>query len=695
LRSPAISNEYVPRKLCSYSIVVFTILALVPAGMCGQNAVRMGVNNAPPYSVIYKDGKYGGFSVEAIREAARRRGIQVEWVAAPEGPDTALPNHKVDIWPLLTRTPARERKFFISEPYLQGHFGLLVRRDAPIYDVAGLASRKTAFRDLPLDRMLLDQLHLSTRLIPQMSREAAIQSVCNGDSDALMIDTRSLTEMLLDRPRGCDGVPWRMIPVDLPGYTMGVGANPDHAALARTLRDAISDLAEDGTLRALYARWLQTTPDETKMLNDILEAHEKTRLLMLGLGILVLFMMAILWQVFRIRQARNRMAAATIEAERANAAKSEFLARMSHEIRTPMNGVLGMARLMLETPLSKEQRECASIVKESAEALLIVINDVLDFSKVESGKFSLVRKTFSIRSEMEGVVALLSPGAGAKGIGLEIFVSQEVPEVCTGDPIRVRQVLLNLAGNAIKFTDSGGVRLTCAAIDVSPAYLIRFEVHDTGPGIPASQCKRIFHPFIQADVSSTRKYGGTGLGLAIARQLVHLMGGKIGVESQEGVGSVFWFTARFAEAEYAEPQGVDAEPRPDDRILAGAHVMVVEDNAVNQILAARLLGRLGCELTLCKDGREALALFKPGRFDAILMDCQMPVMDGYEAAAAIRRCENGCEPTPIIAMTAHAMPEDRQRCLEAGMTEYITKPLDFEEFRRVVLTAIAAPRHTR
>jgi CheY-like chemotaxis protein len=349
----------------------------------------------------------------------------------------------------------------------------------------------------------------------------------------------------------------------------------------------------------------------------------------------------------------------------------------------------------LETPLSKEQRECASIVKESAEALLIVINDVLDFSKVESGKFSLVRKTFSIRSEMEGVVALLSPGAGAKGIGLEIFVSQEVPEVCTGDPIRVRQVLLNLAGNAIKFTDSGGVRLTCAAIDVSPAYLIRFEVHDTGPGIPASQCKRIFHPFIQADVSSTRKYGGTGLGLAIARQLVHLMGGKIGVESQEGVGSVFWFTARFAEAEYAEPQGVDAEPRPDDRILAGAHVMVVEDNAVNQILAARLLGRLGCELTLCKDGREALALFKPGRFDAILMDCQMPVMDGYEAAAAIRRCENGCEPTPIIAMTAHAMPEDRQRCLEAGMTEYITKPLDFEEFRRVVLTAIAAPRHTR
>jgi CheY-like chemotaxis protein/anti-sigma regulatory factor (Ser/Thr protein kinase) len=376
-------------------------------------------------------------------------------------------------------------------------------------------------------------------------------------------------------------------------------------------------------------------------------------------------------------------------AEVANHAKGQFLANMSHEIRTPINGIIGLTHLTLDTSLTIEQREYLDMVQHSADALLSIIEDVLDFSKIEAGRIELTAAPFALRATLRETLQPLIVRAQQNALQLTVEVDDLVPDSLIGDPGRLRQVVINLVANAVKFTRQGRVTVTVGidGPEDEGHTMAHFVVTDTGIGIAPEKQALIFEPFRQADGSTTREFGGTGLGLAICRALVEVFGGRIWVESGNR-GSAFHFTARFEngpEAVVAPP----AAPRPMREHAARLRVLLVEDNAVNQFLARRLLERWGHAVVLAETGREAVAAHARQTFDVILMDVQMPDMNGFEATAAIRAAERASTiRTRIIAMTAHAMKGDRERCLAEGMDDYMSKPIDqtilFEAIERTL-----------
>jgi signal transduction histidine kinase/CheY-like chemotaxis protein/sugar lactone lactonase YvrE len=366
-------------------------------------------------------------------------------------------------------------------------------------------------------------------------------------------------------------------------------------------------------------------------------------------------------------------------AEQASDIKSQFVANMSHEVKTPMNGILGMTELLLRTPLTPEQREYLETIRSSGESLLTLLNNVLDLSKIEAGRLELDPVSFSLRECVEDAVRTLEARAVEKGLAVACIIPPDLDNEYRGDPIRLRQVLLNLLGNAIKFTERGQIEVRVAAEGVDyDMTVLRFSVSDTGVGIALDKQQSVFEAFEQADKSTTRKYGGTGLGLAICSRLVRIMGGRIWVESTAGRGSTFFFTVGLKREAPGATEGDAHNGRADDDSpgMRQLRILLAEDNPVNRKLATRMLEKWGHVVTAAENGKEALARYRSGRFDLILMDVQMPEMDGLEATAAIRSQEQfSGGHIPILAMTAHGQAEDRDRCLTAGMDGYVAKPI--------------------
>jgi two-component system, sensor histidine kinase len=403
---------------------------------------------------------------------------------------------------------------------------------------------------------------------------------------------------------------------------------------------------------------------------------------------------AALTQAMQDLEKRNRDLKASNEAaEAASRAKSAFLATMSHELRTPMNGVVGMTELLLNGPLAPAQRRSVDVIRRSALSLLQILNDILDFSKVEAGQLETESLPFDLRRTTDQALSVLQPQVDAKGLQLRLEWDPDLPTAVIGDPTRFSQIVTNLVGNAIKFTAAGSVTLrACIAAEDDASLQWRFEVEDTGTGIPPDALPRLFQSFTQSDSSITRKYGGTGLGLAIVRRLCQLMGGDCGVRSELGRGSTFWFSLALKRDRQDRPTqatGLFQVLRPR-RVGAGGapglHVLLVEDNLINQEVALGMLELLGARTSVADNGQQALEMLSlPHEYDLVLMDCQMPEMDGLEATRRTRAHERASgSHVPIVALTANAMVGDREQCLQAGMDDFLSKPFQLRDLAAAI-----------
>jgi signal transduction histidine kinase/ActR/RegA family two-component response regulator len=667
-------------------LVVYSLPARVP-----DRVYRIGVDSNPPLSEILPNGRPVGLAVELISEAARRRHIRLDWVSTKVTFDEAVKSGGIDIWPITGITEARRRSFHLTEPWFFNAFCLIERQEARNWLPGEVAGKKVAITGFPLATVLARQYLPKARLVTEDSRAGVLEAVCSGETAAAFEEASYTNMMMLNRPAGCAGVALKINLVKGAVANGAIGSTYAAAAVADALRDEIGKLAVDGTMAASLERWSSFSANETKSVLAMQATEQQRRILLYGLMGAVLASLCLLWQVRRISSAKKT-------AEQASLVKSEFLANMSHEIRTPMNGVLGLLDLVLDGEITPACRKDLVIARQSGHSLLAILNDILDLSAVEAGKFRIERSVFNLRNTLQELVEFFRPRCAEKGLQIHLDYPMSLPHSFYGDQRRIRQIATNFAGNAFKFTDRGSIAIVVECEETwaseqtrSSELMLRISVTDTGIGIPAEERHRLFQKFTQLDGSASRRHGGTGLGLAISRQIAEMLGGSVGVESGPG-GSTFWVA-------------LPIEPRPDPEYpqlplsASGAvqerhgeqsgesiprRILIAEDNKVNQHVLTRSLQKLGYAVDVAANGLEAVERWESADYDAILMDCQMPEMDGYEATRTIRGYKNRQSGLPIIALTAHAMAGDEERCKTAGMDAYLSKPLILADLERVL-----------
>jgi signal transduction histidine kinase/CheY-like chemotaxis protein len=634
---------------------------------------RIGYAHNPPYQIRTADGPPTGFAVDMVKRAAERAGIKLEWVLDHSSNVSALRRGEVDLWPVMADVPERRAWAYVTDTWIQSDHYLITAGTgpAPARDFTGTVH----YSGPALVPMLLHRVwpRAATQAVPVVTDLAA--PFCSGEWRHAFMSSHQIPHFLREVTTRCGEIDFRAHNVPQLSVRLGVGARLDMAPVADRLREEILAMGEDGELSSIIAKYAYVGLTEARMILQLVEMQRQSRALtwaLWGLGAALAVLVLAAW---RLRRAR-----ATADA--ANRAKSDFLANMSHEIRTPLGGVLGMIELALDGELPRAQRAHLDTAHSSARSLLALLNDVLDLSRIEARRLELAPIALETRRLVDDIAALMAPVAHAKGLAFTHEVDAGVPAWIDTDPVRVRQVLLNLIGNAIKFTERGSVSVR-AALDTVDPRLLRLEVRDTGIGVAPDQHAAIFEPFRQADGSIVRRFGGTGLGLGISKQLIEMMGGTIGFTSQPGAGSTFFCTV---------PVGV-ANPAPESRLAAGAidvaparplRVMVAEDNPVNQRLIRALLEKDRHLVTLVDSGHGAVETMRGAEpFDLVLMDIQMPAMDGFQATAAIRAIARR-QGLPIVALTAHAQVGYDEVCIRAGMNGHLTKPIDRAALRRLL-----------
>jgi len=666
--------------------VALTILVLGAIGLAysqrqpklTSRALRIGVDQAAPYQSWAPGHGAVGFSVDLLNEAARRTGIKLEWVNRVEGPGPAIRARSVDMWPLVSVTFGKLNGIYMAEPYFSNQYAIAWLGDAmnsrsSTKDWNGLV---VAAANLPVTLQYAAKAAPGSIQDRTADRSTALQHVCQGLADGAFMEIRLLEANLLHRPDGCEDKQFQVEVFSDLQVPMSLSAFPEFRAEADALRREIDRMFRDGSYSRIANRWFLFSNIEAHALSER-ATEARFRRFLFG----VIFTMAVLIALLIWMYRRSTNAARAAEA--ASRTKSEFLANVSHEVRTPMTGVLGMADLLINSPLTSEQREYVSGILASARLQLSILNDLLDSAKMESGMLILASQDFSPASLVNDLITMYHGMAAEQGLQLSAEITG-LPTRVKGDARRLQQVLGNLISNAIKFTPSGKVwvEATVGANRSAPGHIeLIFAVRDTGIGIPTEAHERIFENFTQVESSATRRYGGSGLGLNICRHLIQQMGGSIHVESKAGAGSTFWFSITLPRCD---------EPRPTQERDAAAPlclqvtlpILVAEDNRVNQRVVCSQLQRLGLRCEIAQNGREALDKCSVSRFAAVLMDCQMPEMDGWEAARRIRQLPGGH--LPVIAMTASTSAADRKLASEAGMDDFIAKPFSQAELVAVL-----------
>ena len=673
-------------------------LAVIASGMLivllwdhTRNRVfRMGYQHQPPVQYVDASEKISGPLSDALSEVAANLGLPLQWVHVPDGPAVGFRKDLVDLWPLLAESPGRPGRLFISAPYVRLSYWVITRQGEPLpSDWTGIRLARGRGRQSEAWAAVIAP---GSSAVLAQDQIAAFEAFCRGEADAALVAEGMSDGVLSAKPKSCgkSGVGLHT----KPGWVVlfGLAANPtDRGAVqaAERLREGMSAMIRSGRFASISFNWGLVTSSQLFTISEFIEAGRRTRQLWYGLSALGLVCVLLGWQTLRLRRARGA-------AESANRAKSAFLANMSHEIRTPMNGVLGMADLLRQTTLSAEQHELAQTIRESGQALLELLNDILDLAKVESGKLELRLGPVHLENQLHDVERLFRARAAEKGIALRVESAPGSTVIVLADELRLRQVLANLVSNAVKFTDHGEILLRLT-VDTQPDGNVtaHFTISDTGIGITSADQARLFDVFTQAEEDASARRGGSGLGLAICRRLVELMGGAITLASTLGQGSTFTVTLPLAVSFLPVP----ASSLPEAVPASPSRILVVDDNAVNRRLIELMLNKLGCSSTLATNGEDALLIAAGGNFDLILMDWQMPGMDGVTAARILTERWVEHERIPIVAITANAMQGDREACLAAGMSDYLTKPIDLaklaEAIQRWALTNASPGRRPR
>ena len=634
------------------------------------------------------DGQPAGFDVDLVRAIARVMGLDIEvrlayWREIRDG----LEDGSVDVQIGMTYSSERAEFYRFCSPYLNQQYKIFVTRDRhDIETEADLRGRRIIVQQDGVMAEYVQERGYTDAPVTAKSAAEALRMLSEDEGDCcLMTEFRGLT---VARNLGFDQV----VRVGDPVFqtTYGFALPPGRENLAPYFNQGLAILKRSGEYDEIYEKWFGVLAAQGPTTADIIRyAGWIVAPLLAGLMMVALWTWSmrrqVIHQTAQLRQARDL-------AEAASEAKSRFLATMSHELRTPLNGVLGMSEILGTSSLDLEQREQVTTICRSASTLNDIINDLLEFSRIEAGRRDLDRVEFSLRGIIADVLDTVSPVAWDKGLTVTSGLAPSLPDRVVGDPAAVRQIILNLMNNGVKFTTEGSVALSLAYATLEDGRQhLSGSVADTGVGVPAAARASLFDAFTQVDSSSTRRYGGTGLGLAICNNLVGLMDGSMDYTALPTGGSRFSFSLVLerAESRASGPETVSAAP---DHELATAPILVVEDCPTNQRVVCMLLEKWGYRSVVAENGREAVDACKAGSFSAIIMDCQMPVMDGLEAAEAIRKLEDPSGRVPIIALTAGAMMSTRDRCLAVGMDDYLTKPVNAGKLRSVLQHWIAETR---